>query len=44
LLLKPDGRGAISARRTGAVVDAVAIGAALGRELRRRAGAEYGFR
>ncbi len=43
LLLTPDGSGAIRGRETGAVNDADRIGAALGAELRRRAGAEYGF-
>jgi hydroxymethylbilane synthase len=43
LLLQPDGSGAISARRTGAVGDAEAIGSETGRDLRRRAGADYGF-
>jgi hypothetical protein len=43
LLLKPDGSDAIRACRTGPIGDAEAIGAALGAELRRRAGADYGF-
>jgi hydroxymethylbilane synthase len=43
LLLTPDGSGAIRARQTGPIDDAERIGAALGAELRRRAGAEYGF-
>jgi hydroxymethylbilane synthase len=43
LLLKPDGSGAIRGRETGAVDDGERIGAALGAELRRRAGADYGF-
>jgi len=43
LLLKPDGGGEIRARETGAIRDAERIGSTLGAELRRRAGAEYGF-
>jgi hydroxymethylbilane synthase len=43
LLLKPDGSGAINARKTGAVGDAERIGSETGKELRRRAGTEYGF-
>jgi hydroxymethylbilane synthase len=43
LLLKPDGSGEIRGRETGAVNDAERIGVALGAELRRRAGADYGF-
>jgi hydroxymethylbilane synthase len=43
LLLTPDGSGEIRGRETGAIGDGEAIGAALGRELRRRAGADYGF-
>jgi hydroxymethylbilane synthase len=43
LLLKPDGSGEIRARETGAVADAELIGTEIGNELRRRAGAEYGF-
>jgi hydroxymethylbilane synthase len=43
LLLKPDGGGEIRGRETGAIDDAERIGSALGTELRRRAGAEYGF-
>jgi hydroxymethylbilane synthase len=43
LLLKPDGGGEIRGRESGAIADAERIGRALGGELRRRAGAEYGF-
>jgi hydroxymethylbilane synthase len=43
LLLKPDGSGAIGRRNTGALGDAEMIGAETGKELRRRAGADYGF-
>jgi hydroxymethylbilane synthase len=43
LLLKPDGSGEIRGHETGAIDDAERVGAALGGELRRRAGAEYGF-
>jgi hydroxymethylbilane synthase len=43
LLMQPDGSDAIRARRTGPIADAMAIGAALGGELRRRAGTDYGF-
>jgi hydroxymethylbilane synthase len=43
LLLKPDGGGAIAARLAGPIGDAERIGSAVGAELRRRAGAEYGF-
>jgi hydroxymethylbilane synthase len=43
LLLKPDGTGELRARSAGAVGDAAMIGAELGRELRRRAGSDYGF-
>jgi hydroxymethylbilane synthase len=43
LLLKPDGSGAIHGRETGAVDDAETIGNEVGKKLRRRAGAEYGF-
>ena len=43
LLLRPDGSGAIAARRRGRPTDAAALGADLGAELRRRAGPEFGF-
>jgi hydroxymethylbilane synthase len=43
LLLTPDGGGEIRSRRAGSVADAVAIGTALGQELRRRAGPEFGL-
>jgi hydroxymethylbilane synthase len=43
LLLTPDGRTEIRARRSGPIADAVAIGAELGEELRRRAGREFGL-
>ncbi len=43
LLLTPDGRSEIRARQSGAITEASAIGAALGEELRRRAGPEFGF-
>ena len=43
LLLTPDGGGEIRSRRAGSVADAVAIGTALGEELRRRAGPEFGL-
>jgi hydroxymethylbilane synthase len=43
LLLKPDGGGEIRGRETGAIDEAERIGGALGGELRRRAGAGYGF-
>jgi hydroxymethylbilane synthase len=42
-LLQPDGSGELRARRTGAGADAERIGGAVGQELRRRAGADYGF-
>jgi hypothetical protein len=43
LLLKPDGSGEIRARETRAIGDVELIGTEIGNELRRRAGAEYGF-
>jgi len=43
LLLTPDGSAAIAARRSGPMVAAVALGAALGGELRRRAGPQFGL-
>jgi hydroxymethylbilane synthase len=43
LLLTPDGSAEIRAERAGDIVDAAAIGAALGEELRRRAGPEFGL-
>jgi len=42
-LLKPDGSDEIRGRRQGAIIDAEALGTALGRELRRRAGAGFGL-
>ena len=43
LLLKPDGSDEIRGRREGGIGDAAALGAELGRELRRRAGPGFGF-
>ncbi len=43
LLLTPDGLSEVRERRTGAVTNAAAIGNALGEELRRRAGSEFGL-
>ena len=43
LLLTPDGSAEIRAERAGDIVEAAAIGAALGEELRRRAGPEFGL-
>jgi hydroxymethylbilane synthase len=43
LLLTPDGSAEIRARRSGDMTDAAAIGAALGEELRRRAGPQFGL-
>ena len=43
LLLKPDGSSEVRARRTGATGDAAALGAALGSELRSRAGPGFGL-
>jgi hydroxymethylbilane synthase len=43
LLATPDGRTVIRARRAGAPREAAALGADLGRELRRRAGPAFGF-
>jgi hydroxymethylbilane synthase len=42
-LLKPDGSGELRACRSGALGDAQRIGTETGEELRRRAGADYGF-
>ena len=42
-LLKTDGSDEIRARRQGAIINAEALGTALGRELRRRAGAGFGL-
>jgi hydroxymethylbilane synthase len=42
-LIRPDGRAEIRARRTGDIADAGATGGALGEELRRRAGPEFGL-
>ena len=42
-LLKTDGSDEIRGRRQGAIIDAEALGTALGRELRRRAGAGFGL-
>jgi hydroxymethylbilane synthase len=42
-LYKPDGSGELRALETGAMGDAEAIGSSAGAELRRRAGADYGF-
>jgi hydroxymethylbilane synthase len=42
-LLMPDGGAEIRARRSGLTAEAAALGAALGEELRRRAGAEFGL-
>jgi hydroxymethylbilane synthase len=43
LLLTPDGKAEIRARDAGAVNDAAAIGAALGEDMRRRAGPQFGL-
>jgi hydroxymethylbilane synthase len=43
LLLKPDGSGEIRSRREGEIGDAEALGLALGKELRDRAGPGFGF-
>ena len=43
LLLKPDGSSEIRARCDGKVGDAVALGTALGGELRSRAGSGFGL-
>jgi hydroxymethylbilane synthase len=43
LLLKPDGSGEIRGRREGGIDDAETLGTELGRELRQRAGAGFGF-
>ncbi len=43
LLLTPDGRAELRARRSGPIVEAAALGAALGEELRRRAGPAFGL-
>ncbi len=43
LLLQPDGSSEIRGRRTGDMRDAAALGAALGGELRARAGSGFGF-
>lgn len=43
LLLTPDGLSEVRERRTGAVTNAAAIGSALGEELRRGAGPEFGL-
>jgi hypothetical protein len=43
LLLKPDGSSEIRARCAGKVGDAVALGTALGGELRSRAGSGFGL-
>ena len=43
LLLTPDGSAEIRAGRAGDVADAAAVGTALGEELRRRAGPEFGL-
>ena len=43
LLLKPDGSGEVRGRSCGDIGDAVALGAALGGELRARAGPGFGF-
>jgi hydroxymethylbilane synthase len=42
-LLKPDGSSEIRGRREGRIGDAEALGTELGRELRKRAGADFGF-
>jgi len=42
-LLKPDGSDEIRGRRQGAIIDAEALGTALGREFQRRAGAGFGL-
>jgi hydroxymethylbilane synthase len=43
LLLTADGRAEIHARRAGGIADAAALGTALGEEMRRRAGPEFGL-
>jgi hydroxymethylbilane synthase len=43
LLLTPDGRTEIRARRSGGITEAEALGAALGEELRRRGGSAFGL-
>jgi hydroxymethylbilane synthase len=43
LLLTPNGSGEIRLRRAGNLADAAAIGSALGEDLRRRAGPEFGL-
>ncbi len=43
LLLKPDGSGEVRGRSAGDIGDAAALGAALGGELRARAGSGFGF-
>jgi hydroxymethylbilane synthase len=43
LLLKADGSGVIGGRRDGSPIDAEALGAELGRELRKRAGPGFGL-
>jgi hydroxymethylbilane synthase len=43
LLLTPDGSAEIRARRSGEITDAADIGGALGEELRRRAGSQFGL-
>jgi hydroxymethylbilane synthase len=43
LLLTPDGRTEIRARRSGGITEAEALGAALGEELRRRGGVAFGL-
>ncbi len=43
LLLTPDGRAEIRARRSGPMADAASLGTALGEELRRRAGPAFGL-
>src|SRR5262249_28296364 len=41
MILKPDGSEAVETQRTGAVADAVALGADAGRELRSRGGTDF---
>ncbi|HXC91613.1 MAG TPA: hydroxymethylbilane synthase [Stellaceae bacterium] len=43
LLLTPDGRAEVRSRSAGGLADAVAIGRALGEDLRRRAGPQFGL-
>ena len=43
LLLKPDGSGEVRSRCAGAIAAATALGAALGKELRSRAGPGFGL-